>query len=530
MQFCLYFLCTYLKSCFIIQAMNKTLTLIPRPFSIEYGKKILKFSSKSVSICINRETKEDIHNKMDTAFLLADIQKSENGLPVIISILPEASETNNEEYRLSINEEGIHIQAASEKGAFYGCISAAQLIQGSKGEIPELYIYDKPNHSWRGFLLDTCRSFYSTDFIKKMLDACALHKLNIFHWHLTDDQGWRFEVPDYPKLTEKGSVRADLTMPPSEEGFYDEGKAIRRWYTDDEIKEIIRYAAERCIEIIPEVEFPGHSSALLAAYPQYGCTGGPYNVENRWGIFPDVLCLGNDEIFTIYEAALKKIVELFPGKYIHIGGDECPHERWEACPKCQARMKKEGLDSAAQLQAWGTTKIASMVAGLGKIPIGWDEVLDNNKHNALPANVIVQSWRGTEGGIKAASMNHKVIMSPCDRFYLNFKNKESFEEPGRLGVTTTKKTYTFSPAGKELKLEKAEQRDLILGGECALWTEKLPFSRNAEYLIFPRFCAAAESLWLPEDKKDFEDFKQRLNEHKKLLHTLDYLYYEGTLE
>ena len=510
--------------------MNDTLTIIPKPFYIQKGSKILKYSSKTVSLSINGEKKEDILKKTQTAFNLAGIQSSESGIPVLITLLPEKTSSDQESYILSIDEEGIQIQTCSASGAFYACISAAQLINGSNGELAELSIKDQPKHIWRGFLLDTCRSFYSTTFIKKMLDACALHKLNIFHWHLTDDQGWRFEVPGYPKLTETGSVRADLTMPPSEEGFYDEGKTVRRWYTDEEIKEIISYAQDRCIEIIPEVEFPGHSSALLAAYPQYGCTGGPYKVENRWGIFPDVLCLGNDEIFTIYEAALKKIVQLFPGKYIHIGGDECPHERWDVCPKCQARMKKEGLDSAAQLQAWGTTKIASMVAGLGKIPIGWDEVLDNNKHNALPANVIVQSWRGTEGGIKAASMNHKVIMSPCDRFYLNLKNKESFEEPGRLGVTTTKKTYTFSPAGKELKLEKTEQRDLILGGECALWTEKLPFSRNAEYLLFPRFCAAAESLWLPEEKKDFEDFKQRLEYHKKLLHSLDYLYYEGILE
>ena len=510
--------------------MNKTVTIVPKPLFVQKGSKIFEYSSKSVSICINGETKEDIHKKIQTAFSLADIKISENGIPVIISLTSESFSEAKESYTLSVNKEGIQINASTTEGAFYAAISAAQLIKGSDGELTELTIKDQPNHIWRGFLLDTSRSFYSTTFIKKMLDACALHKFNIFHWHLTDDQGWRFEVPGYPKLTEKGSVRADLTMPPSEEGFYDEGKSIRRWYTDEEIKEIIAYAQERCIEIIPEVEFPGHSSALLASYPEYGCTGGPYKVENRWGIFPDVLCLGNDEIFTIYEAALKKIAQLFPSKYIHIGGDECPHERWDACPKCQARMKKEGLDSAAQLQAWGTTKIAAMVAGLGKTPIGWDEVLDNNKHNALPENVIVQSWRGTEGGIKAASMNHKVIMSPCDFYYLNFKNKASFEEPGRLGVTTTKKTYSFSPAGKALKLNNPEQRKLILGGECALWTEKLPFSRNAEYLIFPRFCAAAESLWLPEDKKDFEDFKHRLEHHKKLLHQLDYLYYEGILE
>ena len=510
--------------------MNTKITVIPKPLSIENGTKIINFSAKAVSLCINGETKKDIHSKMETAFKIAGINISQSGIPVIIKVLPDNTTEADEAYTLTISDEGIHITSGTVNGAFYGCISTAQIINGSTNEIKQLSIKDRPSLSWRGFLLDTSRSFYSTAFIKKMLDACALHKLNIFHWHLTDDQGWRFEVPGFPKLTEVGSKRADVTMPTAEDGVFDEGEEIRRWYTDEEIKDIIHYAQERCIQIIPEVEFPGHSSALLAAYPEYGCTGGPYQVENRWGIFPDVLCLGNDDIFTIYEAALKKIAQLFPSDYIHIGGDECPHERWDVCPKCRARIEKEGLDSPAQLQAWGTTKIASMVASLGKIPIGWDEVLENNKHNKLPDNVIVQSWRGTEGGIKAASLNHKVIISPCDYFYLNFKNKKSFEEPGRLGVTTTKKVYNFSPAGKELKLEKEEQRKLILGGECALWTEKLPHSRNAEYLLFPRFCAASETLWLPEDKKDFEDFKKRLEHHKKLLHQLDYRFYEGELE
>ena len=509
--------------------MKNEITIIPKPLSIEAGNISFNISDNTVSLFISEETPANTVNRMQTAFNIAGIQVSEHGLPVFIKIIPQNS-GNSEAYTLTTDKQGIHITASTVNGAFYGCISAAQILSGCNNELSEVSIKDCPIHSWRGFLLDTSRSFYSTAFIKKMIDACALHKLNIFHWHLTDDQGWRFEVPGFPKLTEVGSKRQDHTMPASEDGFYDEEKEIRRWYTDEEIQEIIEYAHERFIQIVPEVEFPGHSSALLAAYPKYGCTGGPYNVENRWGIFPDVLCLGNDEVFTIYEAALKKIALLFPGNYIHIGGDECPHERWDVCPKCRARMEKEGLDSPAQLQAWGTTKIASMVADLGKIPIGWDEVLDNNKHNKLPDNVIVQSWRGTEGGIKAASLNHKVIMSPTQYFYLNLKNKDSFEEPGRLGVITAKKLYNFSPIGKELKLKKSEQKDLIIGGECALWTEKLPHSRNAEYLIFPRFCAASETLWLPEDKKDFEDFKNRLEVHKKLLHKLDYRYYEGELE
>ena len=507
----------------------KQIEIIPCPSSIIKKDGFYTISEKNIalsSLGINQKLKEKLVN----AFLCAGIKESISGIPVNIEIktsLVDEESQNTEGYELSVNKKGINISAFNEKGAFYACISASQLIAKAQGAIPFVEIEDKASYKWRGFLLDTCRTFFSTDFIKKMLDACALHKLNIFHWHLTDDQGWRFEVPGYPRLTEVGSVRQDHTMPEAEDGFYDEGEKIRRWYTDQEIKEIVDYAAEREIEIVPEVEFPGHTSALLASYPNFGCTGGPYKVENRWGIFPDVLCLGNDEIFTIYKAALSKIAEVFPGKYIHIGGDECLPDRWAACPKCRERMKKEGLDSPAELQAWATVKITEIVESLGKTAIGWDEVLDNNRHNALPQDVIVQSWRGTEGGIKAVERNHRVIMSPQDRFYLNLKNKKSYEEPGRLGVTTTHKTYTFSPSAKELKLAKPE---LILGGECTFWAEKITSSKIAEYLLFPRFCAASEALWLAEDKKDFEDFKERIENHKKLLHKLGFLYYDGELE
>ena len=510
---------------------NKTV-IIPKPLSIEEIGNTFIMQTQSVSIHIEGKFSEDTRKKIQTAFYIAGVKTSEDGFPVYIEINSsndnEQINTRDESYSLQTSEERIIIKAEECSGAFYGCISAAQMISAYKGTMQAVLIKDNPTFCWRGFLLDTCRSFYSTAFIKKMLDACALYKLNVFHWHLTDDQGWRFKVPELPMLTEMGSKRQDATVPEAEEGFYDEGKVFRRWYTDEEIKDIIHYAQDRCIMVVPEVEFPGHASALLAAYPKYGCTGGPYNVENRWGIFPDVLCLGNDNIFTMFKTIIQRVTKLFPSEYIHIGGDECIPERWSECPKCRARMKKEGLESPAQLQAWGTSKVAAMVKELGKTPIGWDEILDNNEHNKLPDNVIVQSWRGTKGGVKAASMNHKVIMSPCEFFYLNLKNKDSFEEPGRLGVTTLKKTYSFSPVCSELKSQ--EQRKLILGGECALWTEKLPHSRNAEYLLFPRFCAAAESLWCSEEEKNFENFKPRVEIHKQLLHKLDYRFYEGELE
>ena len=514
--------------------MKTKIQIIPLPDYLKEEEGQYLFEGNR-GVCIN-VAPPDFKGKMEKAFSLAAIKTSEKGIPLSIEIKKETDQKQSDSaYTLKVSEKGITISAATETGAFYGCVSAAQLIsaaENSKAQagacsLPFLTIVDEAAYKWRGFLLDTCRSFFSISFIKKMLDACALHKLNVFHWHLTDDQGWRFEVPGYPRLTEVGSIRQDHTMPEAEDGFYDEGEKIRRWYTDEEIKEIIEYAAEREIEIVPEVEFPGHASALLAAYPNYGCTGGPYKVENRWGIFPDVLCLGNDEIFTIYEAALKKIVSLFPGKYIHIGGDECMADRWSSCPKCQARMKDLGLESPAELQTWATIKITRMVLELGKIPIGWDEVLDNNNKYQAPEELIVQSWRGTEGGIKGVEKNHPVIMSPQTHFYLNLKNRKSFEEPGRLGTTTIAKTYSFSPAAREMNLKNP---DLVIGGECTFWSEKIQYSRIAEYLLFPRFCAAAEAMWLKEDKKDFADFSQRLENHKRLLKKLDFLFYDGELD
>ncbi len=510
--------------------MKETINIIPYPSSAKKSEGEVKIKSKSFNLSIEGSDSPKFTGKIKNAVEITGCTINKDGYPLSIIVNEDLSRKNNASYTLHNDENGITIKASSEKGAFYGCISAGQLLQKAEDTLSFMDIEDNPEYEWRGFLLDTCRSFYSVNFIKKMLRACALHKLNIFHWHLTDDQGWRFNVEEYPELIKTGAHRQDMTVPESEEGFYDEGKEIRRWYTDEEIKEIIEYGENLNIEIIPEVEFPGHSSALLAAYPEFGCTGGPYKVENRWGIFPDVLCLGNDSVFKIYEAAVKKIISLFPSKYIHIGGDECLPDRWSNCPKCRARMEKENLDSPAQLQAWATTKVAKMISDYGKIPIGWDEVLDNNKHNQLPDNVIVQSWRGIEGGIKAVSLKHKVIMSPCDYFYLNFKNCDSFEEPGRLGVTSTKKTYTFSPSGKNIAFKSPDEKKYILGGECTLWTEKLPHSRTAEYLLFPRFCAAAESLWQNEENKDFENFKERLSEHKKLLKKLDYYFYDGQLE
>ncbi len=504
--------------------MKQGISLIPYPFFLEECKGTYQVNKNPVEIvCKDASIYSPILEQ------LVKVRCGGNGVAIKIIKAEEFeghSLKENESYCVKISPDSIDVYSASKQGVFYGFQTICQLLMAYKKELPCLFIYDKPAYSWRGFLLDTCRSFYSVDFIKKMIGAAAFHKFNVFHWHLTDDQGWRLPVPEYPELVEKATQRAAHTMPESIEGEYDEGGVSRRYYTEEEIKDIVNFAAENFITVVPEVEFPGHSSALLAAYPEFGCTGGPYHVENRWGIFPDVLCLGKDKIFDFYDKVFDTIDRLFPGKYLHIGGDECPHERWEVCPDCQRRMKEQKLDNISQLQSWGTTKISEIVLKHNKIPIGWDEVLDNTEKKPLPDEVIVQSWRGFEGGEKAVSLGHTVIMSPVSHCYMNFKNYPSFEEPGRLGCTTVDKAYSYTPVTEKMS---DECKSKVIGGECSLWSEALPSSKVAEYLIFPRFCALSEAMWLDEKNKDFERFEKALPLHKQRLKEMNILYYDGRI-
>lgn len=465
-----------------------------------------------------------IYKKCGLSLRLNEQSANNKTTNIYVVLDNDTSLTNSESYKLEISETRINLTANSKEGIFYGLITFCQLAFNSKSENNTIIsgtINDAPAFSWRGFLLDTCRSFYSTDFIKKMLDMMALYKLNKFHWHLTDDQGWRFTVEEFPRLTEIGSIRKVHTMPEANEGAYEGITFQKQFYTDSDIKDIVEYAKDRNITIIPEVEFPGHASALLASYPEYGCTKGPYHVENRWGIFPDTVCMGEEKSFEFFEKVISKIEKLFPSEYIHIGGDECLSERWENCPKCQEIIKKEKMTKTSELQSWGTKRISELLKQHNKIAIGWDEILNNSETFPLPSEVIVQSWQGVEGGEKAVSLNHKVIMSPQDTCYLNLKNKSSVEEPGRLGVTTIEKSYSYSPITEKMT---DNAKTLVMGGECALWTEELRYSKNAEYLLFPRFCSLSESLWLSSENKDFELFINNINHQKALLEKLDINY------
>ncbi|MDR3303433.1 MAG: beta-N-acetylhexosaminidase [Treponema sp.] len=428
----------------------------------------------------------------------------------------------DEAYRLCVTSDAITVTAATGSGMHHGLETLRQLVLsgGTDGalSIACVEIEDRPRFPWRGFMLDTARHFYSVAFVKKLIDALSLHHLNKFHWHLTDDQGWRLPVAEYPLLTEIGGKRLNIRH--QSYPVYDGG-----FYTEDEIRGVVAYAAERGVEVVPEVDLPGHASAILAAYPGLGCTGGPYRVEDRHGIFQDVLCAGNDALFDLATAVFDTLARLFPSPYVHIGGDEVLFNRWDNCPKCQKRLAEAGLSKARELQSWITVKLANMLGERGKIAIGWDEVLEDSARYPLPKNVAVMSWRGAKGGVEASERGHSVIMSPnSDGCYFDYKHRADPDEPGQISVSSIKQVYHMDPVMPDMPAEVVPR---ILGGQGNLWSELIYAAKIAEYMIFPRLCALAEAVWTPREAKDFADFMTRLPVHQKRLDALDFLQYRG---
>jgi len=439
----------------------------------------------------------------------------------------EKSSRTEESYRLEITTSEIFVSAATETGIYRGLQTLRQLfLSGYDGSvenqgvlsIPCGIIEDRPRFVWRGFMLDCSRHFYDIGFIKNLLGALSLQHINIFHWHLSDDQGWRLPVPSYPLLTEIGSKRQDHRF---------KGKYFGGFYTEAEIRELVAFAAELHFKVVPEIDLPGHTSSVLAAYPGLGCTGGPYRVEDRFGIFDDVLCAGNDDIFPLAEAVFDTLADLFPSEYVHIGGDEVRFGRWAECPKCKKRMTDLSLDAPAQLQSWITARLAHMLKQLGKTAIGWDEVLENTEKFPLPNDLVVMSWRGQEGGSKATAQGHRVIMAPRDSgCYLDYKHIDAPEEPGQLSINTIAQGYNMDPVTPDMDKAAAS---LVLGGQGNLWSEIVYAGKIAEYMIFPRICAIAETLWSDRNSKDMEDFRRRLAIHQCRLDKLGLLQYRGAL-
>lgn len=413
---------------------------------------------------------------------------------VVFAIRPaERSVLGDEGYRLRITPFAASLEAARPAGLFYGVQTLRQLLManstapaGPPLSLPCLQIVDKPRFPWRGFMLDCCRHFFSKEFIKKCLDEMALFKLNRFHWHLTDDQAWRIEIKEYPELAAKW------------------GAAGGGYFSHDDIREIVAYAAERFITVIPEIEMPGHATAALAVFPHLSCTGGPFARMPQWGVFADVFCAGNEETFAFLATVLDEVAGLFPGPWVHVGGDECPKSRWRACPKCQARIAAEGLKGEAELQGWFILRMEAHLRARGKRLIGWDEILEGG----LAPQAAVMSWRGMEGGIAAARQGHDVVMAPTTSNYLDYyQGDPRFEPPAIGGFVPLEKIHDFEPVPAELTAEEARH---VLGGQANLWTEYIATPEHASYMMWPRLGALAEAVWSHRAAKDWNSFLARL--------------------
>ncbi len=421
---------------------------------------------------------------------------------IVLSLVESLGQ--KEAYTLEVSPNGIEIKAGTTAGIFYGVQTLLQLLPSDGSvELPCLNIEDQPRYPWRGMHLDCVRHFMPVPFLKKFIDLMALFKFNTFHWHLTDDQGWRLESRRYPRLTEVGAWRAE-TVRGFEKGPGD-GVPHGGFYTREEAREIVEYAAARFITVVPEIEMPGHATAALAAYPEFSCTGGPFSVATEWGIFQDVFCVGNDATLAFLENVLDEVLEIFPSTFIHIGGDECPKDRWRVCPECQARIRAEGLADEDALQSWLIGRMSRFLQSRGRRLVGWDEILEGG----LAEGATVMSWRGEAGGIEACNAGHDVVMTPGDRVYFNFSQDRPETNPllQEIPYTSLESVYRYEPTPEQID---PAQRHHLLGAQGQLWTEYMPTTRRVEYMAFPRTLALAEVLWSPRESHDFASFEQRL--------------------
>ena len=434
-----------------------------------------------------------------------------------ISLVIDQSIQNPEGYQLTVSDNGIRIAGSTDAGVFYGIQTLRKSIpataQGMNVELPAATINDYPRFAYRGMMLDVSRHFFPVDSVKTYLDILALHNQNTFHWHLSDDQGWRIEIKKYPELTQIGSKRKE-TVIGHNSGTYD-GKEYGGFYTQDQIRDVINYAAERHITIIPEIDMPGHQLAALATYPELGCTGGPYDVWGQWGVADDVICAGNEKSMQFLEDVLSEVIDLFPSEYIHVGGDEAGKSAWKKCPKCQALMKEKGMKNVDELQSYMIHRAEEFLNSKDRKLIGWDEILEGG----LAPEATVMSWRGEDGGIKSARMGHDVVMTPGNYMYLDFYQADPKTQPYAIGgYTPIKKVYSYDPVPADSLT--AEECRHILGVQANTWTEYIQTPEHLEYMMFPRALAVAEIGWTPQELRTWEDFKPRMNNHISKLHRM----------
>ena len=452
------------------------------------------------------------------------VEAGTEGKGIILQVTP--NEAQPEGYQLTVSADKVVINGGSEAGVFYGIQTLRKSIPAGQGinvSLPAVEINDAPRFSYRGAMLDVSRHFFTVDEVKSFIDMLALHNINRFHWHLSDDQGWRIEIKCRPLLTEKSSKRKE-TVIGRNSGKYD-GIPHEGFYTQEQIKEIIAYAADQHIIIIPEIDMPGHMQGALHAYPELGCTGGPYEVWTQWGVSDDVLCAGNDEVLKFIEDVLGEVVELFPSEYIHVGGDECPKTRWKECPKCQARIKELGIKGDSKhtaeeyLQSFIINHAEKFLNSKGRQMIGWDETLEGG----LAPNATVMSWRGEGGGIEAAKQKHNVIMSPNTYLYFDYyQTKDIDNEPLAIGgYLPLENVYNYEPMPKSLT---PEEQKYIIGVQANLWVEYIATLAHIQYMELPRMAALSEIQWSAADKKDYENFLSRLPQLTSLYDVKNYNY------
>ncbi|WP_124641056.1 glycoside hydrolase family 20 protein [Amniculibacterium aquaticum] len=507
---------------FVFQNLYSQNELIPQPKSLILEKGELKFGENWL-INAKEFPKEaqylEDFLKQNFKFNVEQTSFSANGIPNVV--LKSNTKLKEDFYTLTVGKTVV-IEARDGKGIFYGIQTLIQLIHEnlSKGQMQYLKIEDRPDFQWRGMHLDCSRHFFSKDFVKKYIDFIAMYKMNTFHWHLTDDQGWRIEIKKYPKLTEVGAWRNGSMIGAYSEQKFD-NERYGGYYTQEEIKEIVKYAADRHVNIVPEIEMPGHAVAAIASYPELGCTGKQIPVENKWGVFENVFC-PKEETFKFLEDVLTEVIALFPSKTIHIGGDECPKENWKKCAHCQELIKKFNLKDEHGLQSYFIQRIEKFLNGKGREIIGWDEILEGG----LAPNAAVMSWRGFEGGIEAAKQKHNVVMTPGDFCYFDHYQGDAKNEPLAFGGNTTvEKVYSFNPIPKELK---EDEKKYILGAQANLWTEYILDSKHVEYMVFPRIAALSEVLW--GKKSSYDEFQKRLFRHFSLLQLLGINYSKSIFE
>jgi len=517
---------------------DKILAIIPAPVSIQGFKGDFVISEKTRIILApaDDETKlaadffaNLVRNSTGMSLPVEEGKKSAKGS--VFMTLDTAIE-NDEGYVLTVTHKKVIVRGGSAAGLFYAVqtmrqimpteLESPSIVEGLVLTIPACEIKDEPRFGYRGMHLDVGRHMFPIAYIKRYIDMIALHKMNRFHWHLTEDQGWRIEISKYPNLTTTGAYRKEtLVGHGGRRPFEFDGKPYGGFYTKDEVKEIVEYARSKFITVMPEIEMPGHAMAALASYPELGCTGGPYEVQTRWGVFDDVYCAGKEETFSFLEDVLTEVMELFPSEYIHIGGDECPKTRWKKCPLCQKRMKEEGLKDEHELQSYFIQRIEKFVLSKGRKIIGWDEILEGG----LAPEATVMSWRGTTGGIEAARQKHDVIMTPYTYVYLDYYQCEPQGEPLAIGgYLPLEKVYSYNPVPEELA---PEEQKYILGVQGNLWSEYLKTPDYMEYMAYPRMFAIAETGWTPNRLKDFEDFLTRIEVLKKRYDAIGINYFKG---